>query len=110
MKKKKLLLRQGDVLLISVDNMPSEVTEVPRDKRGVILAEGEMTGHYHGITSRSATLYRTESDLRFLRVGGGAPVALAHQEHVTVKIPVGDYAVALHAEYVPGELPRQVAD
>jgi hypothetical protein len=105
-----LMLRQGDVLIVAVDEIPEGATEVPRDKRGVILAEGKVTGHAHRIPSRSATLYKTEMDARFMRVMGPAPVALNHEEHTTVKIPPGNYRVSIHTEYVPGELPRQVAD
>ena len=103
------MLRQGDVLLVRIDTITDTVTEVPRDGRGVVLAEGEMTGHFHGITSRSATLYRSESDARFLRVMGPAPVALDHQEHTTVNIPPGDYQVVIHHEYTP-EAIRRVED
>lgn len=101
------MLRQGDVLITRVA-APSDLTAIKRDARGVILAEGEATGHFHGIQSRSAKLFRTEENVRFLRVT--APVALTHQEHTTVKIPVGDYRVTIHTQYVPGELPVNVED
>ncbi len=116
---KPTMLRQGDVLLVPFECLPKDAPHkripatavaVPRDKRGVVLAEGEMTGHYHGIRSRSATMYRSEDDVRFLRVGGGSATPLAHQEHTAVPVPPGDRVVVIHAEYVPGELPRQVAD
>lgn len=108
MKNKKLMLRQGDVLIVRIDEMPSGTAELPRTKRGLVLAEGEVTGHAHRIPSRSATLYRTEMDQRYMRVT--APVQLKHEEHKTVTIPPGDYHVSIHAEYQPGELPRRVAD
>lgn len=102
------MFRQGDVLIVAIDSIPSDAKELPRTKRGIILAEGEVTGHAHRIPSRHATLMRTESDARYMRVT--APVALNHEEHTTVDIPKGDYRVTIHAEYVPGELPRQVQD
>jgi hypothetical protein len=105
-----ILFRQGDVLLEVVEALPEAATELPRSKRGVVLAEGEVTGHAHRIPSRSAKLYRTEQDARFLRVMGPAPVALKHEEHTTVELPSGNYRVTIHAEYSPGDLPRQVAD
>lgn len=107
---KKIMFRQGDVLIVAVDDVPRNAEPVKRSKRGVVLAEGEVTGHAHRIPSRSAKLYRSESDARYLRVMGPAPVALNHEEHTTVTIPPGDYRVTIHAEYQPGELPRQVAD
>jgi hypothetical protein len=107
---KRLLLRQGDVMIERVDFIPADTTEVKRSKRGVVLAEGEVTGHAHRIPSRSATLYRSETDQRFMKVGGSRPVALNHEEHTTVNIPPGNYRVHIHAEYQPGELPRTVVD
>jgi hypothetical protein len=106
----KKMYRQGDVLIVAVDSIPKGAVEVPRSKRGVVLAEGEVTGHAHRIPSRSASLYRTEDDARFVRVMGPAPVALKHEEHTAIAIPPGNYRVTIHAEYQPGELPRQVAD
>jgi hypothetical protein len=105
-----LMLRQGDVLIVAVDKMPAQLEEVARSKRGVVLAEGEVTGHAHRIPSRSASLYKSETDARFLRVRGPAPAKLEHEEHSTITIPPGNYRVTIHTEYVPGELPRQVED
>jgi hypothetical protein len=102
------MYRQGDVLIVSVLSIPDDAQPLKRTKRGVVLAEGEVTGHAHRIPSRSASLYRTEMDARYMRVT--APVALNHEEHTTVKIPAGNYRVTIHAEYSPGELPRQVED
>src|SRR5262245_43414882 len=104
------MYRQGDVMIVAVDQIPADAKEVPRDKRGVVLAEGEVTGHAHRIPSRHASLYRSESDARFMRVMGPAPVALNHEEHTTINIPPGNYRVTIHREYQPGELPRQVMD
>jgi len=110
---KREIYRQGDVLLeriSDVDEPSATETELPRSKRGLVLQEGEVTGHAHRIPQRHASLYRDESDRRFLRVMGPAPVKLEHEEHHTVTLPPGLYQVTIHAEYQPGELPRQVAD
>lgn len=105
----KLMLRQGDVLICAVESIPSDAKALKRDKaRGVVLAEGEASGHFHGIASRHAKLYRTESDARYMRVT--APVALAHEEHATVEIPPGNYRVTIHRQYEPGVLSTKVAD
>lgn len=99
--------RQGDVLIAAVDSIPTNTTEVPRTDRGVVLAEGEVTGHAHRIPSRHATLMRTESDARYMRVT--APVALLHEEHTTVDLPIGNYRVSIHHEYQPDAI-RRVED
>jgi hypothetical protein len=115
MKNKKaapLMYRQGDVLIVRVDSIPSDATPLAPTKRGVVLAEGEVTGHVHRIPSRHAKLYRTEGDAKFLRIGAGGkrPVALVHEEHRAVELPPGNYRISIHREYEPGAFPRQVAD
>ncbi len=109
-KTRPLMLRQGDVMIVAVHSIPDGATPIARTKRGVVLAEGEVTGHAHRIPSRHAVLYRTETDARFMRVTAGGKVELLHEEHAAVPVPVGDYRISIHAEYVPGELPRVVAD
>lgn len=113
-KKKPLMYRQGDVLIVAVDAIPNNATEVPRTDRGVVLAEGEVTGHAHRIPSRSAMLYRTENDARYLRVEGTSggkreAVSLQHEEHSPVTLPPGNYRISLHREYQPDAI-RVVAD
>lgn len=154
------MIRQGDVLLV-VDTLPESALSVPLDPdRGLVLAEGEVTGHAHRIPYRSASravaAFRAENDARFMRVT--APIPLRHEEHKTrcarceadgkftvaiarvtddynasgylctehaaaadddivslaepgaTDIPAGNYRITIHAEYSPGELPRNVAD
>lgn len=105
------MYRQGDVLILAIVVLPDQLSEIPRDPvRGVVLAEGEITGHAHRIPSRAASLYRSESDARFMRVMGPAPVALQHEEHTAVELPPGSYQVVIHHEYQPGEIVRRVED
>lgn len=105
------MYRQGDVMIVAVDTIPHDAIEVARSTRGLVLAEGEVTGHAHRIPSRSATLYRTETDARYLRVTAGkVPAVLKHEEHTKIELPPDNYRVTIHREYQPGELPRQVAD
>ena len=83
---KPFMIRQGDVLLELVSAIPSDATKIPLDKsRGLVLAEGEATGHAHRIPRRyasgKAAAYRTETDARYMRVT--APVPLRHEEHKT---------------------------
>lgn len=79
------MIRQGDVLLVA-EPVPESASPVPLDQsRGLVLAEGEVTGHAHRIPHRHATgvakAFRTEEDARFMRVT--APVPLRHEEHKT---------------------------
>jgi len=115
-KKKRLLIRQGDVLLVQVDELPEGLTKVKRHGGRIVLAEGETTGHAHAIADRGADLYElvTPGDVaemreRFLRVEAEAGVELAHDEHTTLSVPPGNYRAVRQREYAPDEI-RQVAD
>jgi DeoR/GlpR family transcriptional regulator of sugar metabolism len=104
------MIRQGDVLVVSIDSIPTNAALVARENGRVILAHGEVTGHAHAIKDRAATLFM---DLKlnkiFLGVGGSAPVSLAHDEHGTIDIPPGNYCVIRQREYSPNAI-RNVAD
>lgn len=107
------ILRQGDVLLIplaATEQLPADAKLVPREKGGVVLAHGEVTGHAHQFHARSGVhlLQPKGKPERFLRVVGGAK-ALTHEEHTKIEVPAGDYRVLIQTEYTPEEL-RQVAD
>jgi hypothetical protein len=100
--------RQGDVLLVRVDEneMPATATPVPRENGLVVLAHGEATGHHHSLKARGARLFEAAGQ-RFLRLS--QPEALAHQEHDAIELPAGTYRVVRQREYSPEEI-RTVAD
>jgi hypothetical protein len=113
------MARQGDVLLtthvynerdqlVLVAPPSTAATDIPRSGRGVVLQEGLVTGHAHHLPGNGAALSREPSGTRLLEVAEVEP--LEHDEHDTVEIPAGVVAVGIQVEYVPGELPRQVAD
>ena len=101
-------LRQGDVFVIPA-TIPASVTEVPRDAGRVILAYGEVTGHSHAIVAPSATLLRTETDERFLRIVG-TPVDLVHEEHAAIQIAPGEYRVVIGREFTSEMAAERVLD
>jgi hypothetical protein len=84
------MYRQGDVL---IEAIPEAATPVARDAGRIILAYGEVTGHAHAIEApeAEATLLSVSENERFLRLV--ADVDLVHEEHATVHLPAGDYAV-----------------
>jgi hypothetical protein len=69
-----------------------------------------VTGHHHRINSRRVALRpsRTNGQVRLLEVARGAPVALVHEEHETIKLPPGHYEVRIQREYAPTERKREV--
>ena len=51
------LLRQGDILLVPVDGLPTGAVSVARTGR-LVLADGEATGHAHAVHERHAVCSR----------------------------------------------------
>ncbi len=105
---KRRMVRQGDVLLVPVDDIPPGA-EVARDARGrLVLAEGEVTGHAHVILDEGAIMTESEQG-RFLRIVAGMGVDLAHEEHGTIHLAPGSYRQVPQYEYDPVEA-RRVLD
>lgn len=108
------LIRQGDILLVPVSDIPNKRRDRVRRKKDddIILAEGEVTGHHHripGTGTTSVTVYDDGSN-KHIRVRDDDGVSLAHEEHDTLTIPKGDYRVENQREYVPQAAPRRVYD
>jgi hypothetical protein len=111
--------RQGDILLVPVEKMPDGLTEVPREKGKIILAEGEITNHLHAIEAPEATFLAEDLESiegRFLVVeaeaatAGAAGVALEHPEHDTIVLEPGVYEVRRQREYTEAGGISVVAD
>lgn len=70
--------RQGDVFLRRLDAVPEGIAPAPKDARGLVLAEGETSGHHHQVFGRGSKLMRyadTANTARVLIVGrAGAEV------------------------------------
>lgn len=108
--KQQIHYRQGDVLIERIEALPAQLKKLPREKRQVVLAHGEVTGHAHAIADKHVDLFAAESDpgVTFLEVRE-AVAALKHEEHATIKLPPGNYVVRRQREYSPEEI-RNVAD
>lgn len=109
--KQPIVLRQGDVCLVRVREIPKDAeAQKPKGKK-VILALGEATGHHHRFeflnTEHNVKLFHSGAG-RYLEVGKGG-AKLLHEEHSTVDVPAGKYLLPTQVEYQPTEL-RQVAD
>jgi hypothetical protein len=101
-------IQQGDVLLKRVDSLPEGASAAKKDSRGVVLAEGEVTGHYHGITNKAAKLFQHagKTYLKALK-----NVTLRHQEHKPITVPPGTYEIDRVQEYdYLAQISRPVAD
>jgi hypothetical protein len=101
------LIRQGDVLLVPVDEAPGATTRQDR-----ILAHGEATGHAHVVIDgevlidESGNLYvRADSKTVLLHQTATGEVA----EHLPLVLEPGLYEVRIENEYTPQGL-RRVED
>lgn len=93
-------VRQGDVLIVAVDDIPADARLVDRDRGRVMLAYGEVTGHAHAIHTPDAKLLERPG-ARYLRLD--SPAELQHEEHATIELPAGEFRVVIQREYVPAE-------
>lgn len=96
----KTQMYQGDVSLIKIDEAPKiEFKKIPA--KGVIVAEGELTGHNHLITKE-----REETEVEFgqdengfyFKVANGNAV-IKHQEHAPITLNPGIWFVGKQFEY-----------
>ena len=101
------LIRQGDLLLVPIAELPERAQSVVRGR--LVLAEGEATGHAHVVESRRASLHQ-QYGTRYLRVVGNRPVSLVHEEHDTLTVAPGVYEIRRQREYAPRSGFRRVSD
>lgn len=99
------MYRQGDVLLVKIQEIiPDEAERFIWEDR-VVLAYGEVTGHTHSLPN-TISMYSWKGD-RLIEVKETTP--LTHEEHSTILIEPGIYKVVQQREYHPAEY-RQVRD
>ena len=97
---KSKLYQQGDVLLFKEEKIPEDVKPMNTDNRGIVLAEGEVTGHYHSIAELDACeSFKDSTGNMWLNVL--SPVKIRHQEHKQVSLPKGKYRVGIVREVDP---------
>lgn len=102
--KKYMIYRQGDILLLPINNIPEKVK-----KKDLILAYGEATGHMHQfIDSVNVSVYELNQQ-QFVNINSEY-TDLIHNEHNTLKIPRGMYKVVNQREVDLTNEIRQVLD
>lgn len=103
-------IQQGDVLLESVESIPKDSMEIKAKQRGIVLAEGEHTGHAHCIVEHNGVAWMYEKE-GVLYVKAMKPVTITHEEHNAVKIPAGNWKVGIVREFDHfAQMERQVKD
>ena len=107
--KEVIYARQGDVNLVKVANLPTEVEEIKPDNGKTVLAYGEVTGHSHAL---SATKTRQFKDVKtgkeYLQVT--EKTKLFHEEHRNFDVEPGIYEKRIAREYQDQGMVRRVVD
>jgi hypothetical protein len=100
--------QQGDVIIRSTESIPDGAVRVKRTLKGLVLAEGEATGHAHKIEEDGAELYEKDGIL-YIKVE--KPVQVKHEEHKPITLAEGIYRVGNVREYDPfKEEARRIVD
>lgn len=79
--------------------------EMKRQNGKIVLGDGEVTGHQHTISEKSAKLYQVSDDMLQLKLPKAA--ALRHEkgdvpaEHREIKLPPGEPIVHHKRAYSP---------
>lgn len=91
-------IRQGDVLLVRVNDVPAIAKRLATN----IVAYGEVTGHAHKIEVDAGEVVLVEDveGNMFVSVKGDN-ARIVHDEHAPIGLEKGDYKVVIQREYSP---------
>lgn len=105
--KDKIIIRQGDVLLVSTDKIINAEVEKSEAHR-TVLQHGEVTGHAHAFYDvANATLFKGEKIRQLKLVTEGL---LKHEEHTAPVVPKGNYDVPRQTQWTDDNEPIKVTD
>ncbi len=111
-----MIIRQGDVLLVKTDAVKGE--EISNDPRGLVLAEGESSGHYHAVFGAGSKLFKfRDTNQRMLVVGDeGADLRVVGggsggvDRHTPISLKPGNYEIRIQRSWTSANASRQVQD
>lgn len=87
-------IQQGDVTLTKIDHLPENGKTISRKR--CVLAEGEVTGHFHVVEDDEAELIQMGEKM-LLKLEKQA--ILTHNEHKPITLDAGIYEVGRINEY-----------
>lgn len=107
---KKQFIRHGDVDIRPISAIPKNI----KKNKTKTLAYGEVTGHHHSFTNNAQVTVWDAPPQETITVGDEQirvekylevreDSRLSHQEHKTVIVPKGVYAILQEREYNPFE-------
>jgi len=104
-------IQQGDVIGKRIMSLPSTAKLRNADPRGLVLAEGEMSGHFHAVAGETGVNLYENGKTLILENTTDHEVVITHQEHNPVKVPPGifEFGQVQEFDYFQ-EAARQVRD
>jgi len=96
--------QHGDVLIKKCESIPEGCKQIQTN----VLAEGEVTGHYHALVPKGTELTRCQQvpGLRVVKADTGdtyiqtdTEIDIVHQEHRRITLDPGIYQIDLVREY-----------
>ena len=104
-----LLIRQGDVILRSVEEIPQDAEQITKRMEfgstvlepGRVMVKGE-TGHTHTLEGVKTYLNRIKGEI-YVEVT--LPTTLKHEEHPNVIVEPGKYVIYTIQDFVRGRRP-----
>ncbi len=103
------LIRQGDLLLVPIAELPERVELVRRGR--LVLAEGEATGHAHVVDDERASLHGHRwSDVRYLQRGRATSRCRSSTRSTTAARLAGGVRGAAAARVRAARRSRRVSD
>ena len=94
--------RQGDLIFKSLNEFPdTRIVKSFIEGDETVLVHGETTGHSHRLQG-DFDLYRDGKNNVFFEVKSKAKVV--HEEHKTIKLDQGKYALIRQREYTPKKI------
>jgi len=94
--------RQGDLLIRKIEKLPEGLKIDPTN----IIVFGEATGHAHRLNGGSVV--KSKEGLIYLDIKNKAEIS--HEEHKTINLEAGKYAVVRQREYLMEDMERLVVD
>lgn len=94
--------RHGDLLFVKVDSIPEEFKRYKKNpkshSRGVIVAEGEKTGHHHTLEAVEQYYDFQWNGNRISFIEIQKETKIEHEEHGTIILPPGKYQINFQRE------------
>ncbi len=111
MKDTRKVIRQGDVMLVPIAELPKNLHPAPDENGRIIIAHGEVTGHHHSFAmSDRIAMFREDGSGGGLFLMAQGPVALEHQEHETIPVAPGAWEVRRQRTVTSTGASMRVAD